>query len=84
MKNQIFKKEYIYPNNWDDDDICKFKIYIKNAFDLYSDKLPNNIIEMCVERQIYEEKGLLEPIDHSKIEELEIKTPMYEEFNYTN
>ena len=79
MNSQIFKKEYIYPKIWDDEDIIKFKYYIKEAKQMY-DKLPENFIEICVERQINEEKGLVEPIDYSKVEELEIRTPAYEEF----
>ena len=42
--------------------------------------LPINLIELCVERQINEEKGLLEPLDYSKVKDLKIETPMYEEF----
>jgi hypothetical protein len=73
------KKEYIYPKIWNDDDIIKFKYYLKEAKEMYND-LPEDIIELCVERQINEEKGLLEPIDHSKIKDLEITTPPFEEF----
>jgi|APFre7841882793_1041355.scaffolds.fasta_scaffold138207_2 hypothetical protein len=73
------KKEYIYPKIWNDDDIIKFKYYLKEAKEMYND-LPEDIIELCVERQINEEKGLLEPIDHSKIKDLEITTPQFEEF----
>jgi hypothetical protein len=47
---------------------------------MYDDKMPENLIELCVERQINEEKGLLKPIDYSKVEKLEVKTPAYEEF----
>ncbi len=79
MNSQMFNKEYIYPKIWDDDDIVKFKYYLKEAKDMYGDKMPLNFIELCCERQINEEKGLVEPIDYSKVKELEIKTPMYEE-----
>jgi hypothetical protein len=79
MNSQIFKKEYIYPKIWNDDDIIKFKYYLKEALDMYDGKMPSNFIELCVERQINEEKGLVEPIDYSKIEQLEITTPYYDE-----
>jgi hypothetical protein len=72
------KKEYIYPKNWDDDDIIKFKYYLKEAKTMYD--MPDDLIELCVERQINEEKGLLKPIDYSQIKDLEITTPPYEEF----
>jgi len=72
------KKEYIYPKYWNDEDIIKFKYYLKEAKDMYD--LPEDMIELCVERQINEEKGLLEPIDYSKVKKLEITTPPYEEF----
>ncbi|NBN88527.1 MAG: hypothetical protein EBV32_05530 [Proteobacteria bacterium] len=79
MNSQMFNKEYIYPKIWDDNDIIKFKYYLKEAKDMYDNKMPENFIELCCERQINEEKGLVEPIDYSKVEELEIRTPMYEE-----
>ena len=72
------KKEYIYPKYWDDEDIVKFKYYLKEAKDMYD--LPEDLIELCVERQINEEKGLLQPIDYSQVKDLEITTPPYEEF----
>lgn len=76
------KKEYIYPKHWDDDDIIKFKYYLKEAKKMYD--LPDDMIELCVERQINEEKGLLEPIDYSEVKDLEITTPQFEEFKTTN
>jgi len=72
------KKEYIYPKYWDDEDIVKFKYYLKEAKEMYD--LPEDMIELCVERQINEEKGLLKPIDYSQVKDLEITTPHYEEF----
>lgn len=72
------KKEYIYPKIWNDDDIIKFKYYLKQAKEMYD--LPEDIIELCVERQINEEKGLLKPIDYSQVKDLEITTPAFEEF----
>ena len=80
MNSQLFKKEYIYPKIWDEDDIIKFNHYLKEAKDMYIDKMPDNLIELCVERQINEEKGFVKPIDFSKVEKLEVKTPVYEEF----
>jgi hypothetical protein len=71
------KKEYIYPKIWNDDDIIKFKYYFKEAKQMYD--LPDDLIELCVERQINEEKGLLKPIDYSQIKDLEIITPVFEE-----
>jgi len=71
-------KEYIYPKIWNDEDICKFKYYLKQSKEMYD--LPDDIIELCVERQINEEKGLLEPINYNDIEELPISTPFFEEF----
>lgn len=76
------KKEYIYPKYWNDDDIIKFKYYLKEAKKMYD--LPDDMIELCVERQINEEKGLLKPIDYSEVKDLEITTPQFEEFKTTN
>jgi hypothetical protein len=72
------KKEYIYPKYWNDEDIIKFKFYLKQAKEMYD--LPDDMIELCVEREINEQKGLVEPIDHSQIKDLEITTPPFEEF----
>ena len=72
------KKEYLYPKIWNDDDIIKFKYYLKEAKQMYD--MPEDLIELCVERQINEEKGLIEPIDHTQIKDLEITTPPFEEF----
>ena len=72
------KKEYIYPKYWNDEDIIKFKYYLKQAKEMYD--LPDDMIELCVEREINEQKGLLQPIDHSQIKDLEITTPPFEEF----
>ena len=72
------KKEYIYPKYWNDDDIIRFKYYLKEAKQMYD--LPEDMIELCVERQINEEKGLLKPIDYSQVKDLEITTPPFEEF----
>ena len=71
-------KEYIYPKYWDDDDIIKFKYYLKEAKEMYD--LPDDLIELCIERQINEEKGLLKPIDYSQVKDLEITTSPFEEF----
>lgn len=71
------KKEYIYPKYWNDEDIIKFKYYLKEAKEMYD--MPEDLIELCVERQINEEKGILEPIDYSQIKDIEIKTPPIEE-----
>ena len=73
------KKEYIYPKYWDDDDIIKFKYYLKEAKEMYD--LPDDLIELCVEHQINEEKGLVKPIDFSQIKDLEITTPPFEKFD---
>jgi hypothetical protein len=72
------KKEYIYPKYWNDDDIIKFKYYLKEAKQMYD--LPEDMIELCVERQINEEKGLLKPIDYSQVKDLEITTPPFQQF----
>jgi hypothetical protein len=71
------KKEYLYPKIWNDEDIIKFKYYLKEAKQMYD--LPEDLIELCVERQINEEKGLLKPIDHSQVKDLEITTKPFEE-----
>lgn len=71
------KKEYIYPKTWNDDDIIRFKDYLKKAKEFYD--MPDDLIELCVERQINEEKGILKPIDYSKIKDLDITTPPFEE-----
>lgn len=73
------KKKYIYPKVWNDDDIIKFKYYLKEAKEMYGE-LPDNIIELCVEQQINEEKGLVNPIDYSQIKDLKIDTPYFQEF----
>jgi len=72
------KKEYIYPKIWNDDDIIKFKYYLKQAKEMCD--LADDLIELCVERQINEEKGLLKPIDYSQVKDLEITTRPFEEF----
>jgi len=71
-------KEYLYPKIWNDDDIIKFKYYLKEAKQMYD--LSDDLIELCVERQINEEKGILKPIDYSQVKDLEITTPKFEEF----
>ena len=71
------KKEYIYHKYWNDDDIIKFKYYLKEAKEMYD--IPDDLIELCVERQINEEKGLLKPIDYSEVKDIEIKTLPFEE-----
>lgn len=71
------KKEYIYPKYWNDEDIIKFKYYLKEAKEMYD--MPEDLIELCVERQINEEKGILKPIDYSEVKDLEITTPPFEE-----
>lgn len=77
------KKEYIYPKYWNDEDIIKFKYYLKEAKKMYDD-LPDDFIELCVERQINEEKGLLKPINYSEVKDLEITTPQFEIFESKN
>ena len=74
------KKQYHYPKSWNDDDIIKFKYYLKQAKEMYDD-LAEDLIELCCEHQIMEEKGLVQPIDYSKIEEFEINAPAFEQFN---
>ena len=37
------KKEYIYPKIWNDDDIIKFKYYLKEAKTMYD--LPDDLID---------------------------------------
>lgn len=76
------KKEYIYPKYWNDDDIIKFKYYLKEAKKMYD--LPDDFIELCVERQINEEKGLLKPINYSEVKDLEITTSPFETFESKN
>lgn len=79
MNSQLFNKEYIYPSIWDEEDKTRFKIYMKEAKQLYPDMI-DHFIEICCERQVNEDKGLVKPLDYSKIKDLEITTPMYEEF----
>lgn len=73
------KKEYIYPKIWNDDDIIRFKYYLKEAKQMYD--LPEDIIELCCERQINEEKGLVKPIDPSEIKEIKQEIKPFEEFS---
>jgi hypothetical protein len=72
------KKEYLYPKIWNDEDIIKFKYYLKEAKQMYD--LQEDLIELCIERQINEEKGILKPIDHSQVKDLEITTQQFEEY----
>lgn len=72
-------KEYIYPKIWNDDDIIKFKYYLKESKQMYD--LPEDLIELCIERQINEEKGLLKPFDYSIVKDIEIKTPPFEKID---
>lgn len=74
------KKQYIYPKNWDDEDIIRFKYYLKEAKEMY-DRLPEDAVELCCYQQIQEEKGLCKPIDHSKIEKVKLTTPPFESFD---
>lgn len=78
MNNKFNKKKYIYPKNWDGEDIYKFKYYLKLAKEMY--ELPEDVIELCVEREVNEQKGLLEPIDHSKIVDIKVDIKPFEEF----
>jgi hypothetical protein len=71
-------KQYKYPKYWDDDDIIRFKYYLKEAKEMFD--LPDDMIELCVVRQINEEKGLLKPFDYSQVKEMKITTPIFEEF----
>lgn len=80
FNSQVFKKDFIYPKCWDEEDISKFKIYLEKSKEFYPD-LPHNIIELAVEHQINEEKGLVEPIDYSAITDIKVETPFFEEFN---
>ena len=82
FNSQVFNKDYIYPKYWDDEDIAKFKIYLEKSKEYYPN-LPDNVIELAVERQINEEKGLVKPIDYSAVRDIEIKTPAFEEFSST-
>lgn len=73
------KKEYIYPKIWNNEDIIKFKYYLKESKKMYD--MPDDLIELCCEHQINEEKGLVKPIDHNQVKDLKIETPYFEEFN---
>lgn len=79
LRSQLFKKEFIYPDTWDEDDKIKFQYYLKEAKQLY-EKLPENFITLCIEQEINEKKGLVKPIDYSQLKDLETKIPLYEEF----
>lgn len=72
--------KYIYPKEWDEEDIIKFKYYLKESKLMYGDELSEDLICLCVERQINVEKGLAPEIDFDKIIDIEIKTPFYQEF----
>lgn len=80
FNSQVFKKEYIYPKYWNEEDKANFKIYLEKSKEYYPE-LPENIIELAVEREINEQKGLLKCIDHSTITDIKIETPFYQEFN---
>lgn len=73
-------KRYIYPKIWDEEDIVKFNYYKKESLRLF-EKMPEDFIDLCCERQINEEKGLIEPIDHSKITPIDIKHQPHEIIN---
>lgn len=79
FNSQVFKKDYIYPKYWNEEDQANFKILLEKSKEYYPE-LPLNIIEIAVEREINEQKGLLEPIDHSKITDIKIDTPHYQEY----
>jgi hypothetical protein len=80
MKSQLYNKEYKYPKSWNDDDILRFKQYYLLSKQLYPN-LTEHLIEVCIEHQINEEKGLVKPIDYDKIEEIKIEHPLYEVFD---
>lgn len=82
FNSQVFNKDYIYPKYWNDEDIAKFKIYLEKSKEYYPN-LPYNIIELAVERQINEEKGLIKPFDYSTVKDIKVEVPSFEEFNST-
>jgi hypothetical protein len=70
------KKDYVYPKSWNDDDIIKYKYYFNEAKKMYD--MPDDLIALCCERQIMEEKGILKPIDFDKYkndEEIALRSP---------
>ena len=71
------KKEYIYPKIWNDDDIIRFKYYLKEAKEMYN--MPDDLIELCCEHEINQQKGLVKAIDYSQIKDLEVTTPPFEQ-----
>jgi hypothetical protein len=76
MKSQIFNKEYIYPDNWNDDDKIKFKFYLNQARQIYQ-KLPDDILMLAIHHQIKVERGEAEEITEHEIIKTDIKP--YEE-----
>lgn len=78
MKSQMFNKEYIYPDNWNDDDKIKFKFYL-NQSKLIFEKLPDDILILAIQHQIRVEKGEVEDITEHEIIKTDIKP--FEELN---
>jgi hypothetical protein len=72
MKSQMFNKEYIYPDNWNDDDKIKFKFYL-NQSKLIFEKLPDDILILAIQHQIRVEKGEVEDITEHEIIKTDIK-----------
>lgn len=66
----MLKKKIVYPDNWDEDDIIRFKYYVnegKKMFDLQED-----LIYLCCTQQINEEKGLCPPFDYSIVKDIPV------------
>lgn len=79
----MYNMNYIYPKEWDQDDIIKFKYYLKETKSMYENELPEDLMILCIQRQINIEKGLAPEIEYDKIVNIDIKTPFFEEFEST-
>lgn len=73
----MFKKTYVYPKSWNDDDIIRFKYYMNEGRKMYN--LSDDLLELCCERQIFEDKGMIEPIDYDKIEYYDVSQVLSKE-----
>lgn len=77
MNSQTFNKGFIYPERWGEEDKLRFDYYLNESKKMYP-KMPVSLLEVAVSHQIFEELGLIKPIDYNKIEKYEIKTQPFE------
>jgi len=77
MNSQIFNKGFSYPESWGEDDKLRFDRYLIESKKLYP-KMPESLLQVAVSHQIFEELGLIKPLDYNKIEKYEITSAPFD------